>query len=62
MVTVINGFLARSTSVYVLINCELGCQIAVIDELLTLPQVMEAYEIYCSVYDIIILLRRMKLN
>jgi DNA-binding Lrp family transcriptional regulator len=38
---------------YVLINCEIGCETAVIDELRLLPQVIEADEIYGSSYDII---------
>ncbi len=46
--------ISKPTSAYVLITCELGCQTAVIDELRTLPQVIEAYEIYGSIYDIIV--------
>jgi DNA-binding Lrp family transcriptional regulator len=38
---------------YILINCEIGCETVVIDELRLLPQVMEAAEIYGSSYDII---------
>ena len=38
---------------YILINCEIGCETAVIDELRLLPQIMEAAEIYGSSYDII---------
>ncbi|MFY9871542.1 MAG: Lrp/AsnC ligand binding domain-containing protein [Candidatus Nitrosopolaris sp.] len=42
-----------SSTAYVLINCEIGCETAVIDELRLLPQVMEAAEIYGSSYEII---------
>ena len=38
---------------YVLINCEIVCKTAVIDELRLLPQVIEADEIYGSSYEII---------
>jgi DNA-binding Lrp family transcriptional regulator len=38
---------------FVSINCEIGCETAVIDELRLLPQVMEADEIYGSSYEII---------
>jgi DNA-binding Lrp family transcriptional regulator len=38
---------------YVLINCEIGCEMAVIDELRLLPQVIEVDEIYGSSYEII---------
>jgi len=41
------------TTAYVLINCEIGCETAVIDELRLLPQVIEADEIYGSSYEII---------
>jgi DNA-binding Lrp family transcriptional regulator len=41
------------STAYILINCEIGCETVVIDELRLLPQVMEAAEIYGSSYDII---------
>jgi DNA-binding Lrp family transcriptional regulator len=41
------------STAYILINCEVGCEAPVIDELRLLPQVMEAAEIYGSSYDII---------
>ena len=41
------------STAYTLINCEIGCETAVIDELRLLPQVIEAAEIYGSSYDII---------
>lgn len=41
-------------SAYILINCELGCENALIDELKTLPGVVEACQIYGSTFDIIV--------
>jgi len=41
------------STAYVLINCEIGCEMAVIDELRLLPQVIEVDEIYGSSYEII---------
>jgi len=41
-------------SAFILINCELGCENAVIDELKTLPGVVEASQIYGSTFDIIV--------
>ncbi len=40
-------------SAYIMINCELGCEKAVIDELKTLRGVVEASQIYGSSFDII---------
>ena len=45
---------SKPTTAYVLINCETGTQTVVIDELRTIPQVVEAYEIYGSIYDILL--------
>ncbi len=42
------------SSAYIMINCELGCENAVIDELKTLRGVIEANRIYGSTFDIII--------
>jgi DNA-binding Lrp family transcriptional regulator len=41
-------------SAYVLIICELGCEIAVMDEITTLSQVTEANRVYGSSYDMMI--------
>ena len=41
-------------SAYVLLNCELGCEVAVIDEIRTLSHVSEVNRIYGSSYDMII--------
>jgi DNA-binding Lrp family transcriptional regulator len=40
-------------SANVFISCELGCETAVIDELRTLDQVIEADRVYDPSYDII---------
>jgi DNA-binding Lrp family transcriptional regulator len=45
--------LSKPATAYVFINCELGCETSVIDELRLLPQVVEAAEIYGCSYDII---------
>ena len=45
---------SKPTIAYVLINCETGTQTMVIDELRIIPQIVEAYEIYGSIYDIIV--------
>ncbi|HEY9491582.1 MAG TPA: Lrp/AsnC ligand binding domain-containing protein [Nitrososphaeraceae archaeon] len=39
---------------YILVFCEPGCETAVVDELRTLPSVVEAARIYGSSYDIIV--------
>ena len=44
---------SKPTTAFVLINCETGTQTMVIDELRTIPQVVEASEIYGSIYDIL---------
>ena len=44
---------SKPTTAYVLIHCETGTQTVVIDELRIIPQIVEAYEIYGSIYDII---------
>jgi DNA-binding Lrp family transcriptional regulator len=44
---------SKPTTAYVLINCEPGTQTVVIDELRTVPQVVEAYEIYGSICDML---------
>jgi DNA-binding Lrp family transcriptional regulator len=44
---------SKPTTAYVLINCETGTQTMVIDELRIIPQVVEAYEIYGSIFDIL---------
>ncbi len=44
---------SKPKTAYVLINCEIGTQTMVVDELRTIPQIVEAYEIYGSIYDII---------
>lgn len=44
---------SKPTTAYVLIHCETGTQAVVIDELRIIPQIVEAYEIYGSIYDII---------
>lgn len=44
---------SKPTTAYVLIHCETGTQTVVIDELRIIPQIVEAYEIYDSIYDII---------
>ena len=41
-------------SAYVLLNCELGCEAVVIDEILTLSHVSEVNRVYGSSYDMII--------
>ena len=41
-------------SAYVLIMCELGCEIVVMDELRTLNQVTEVNRAYGSSYDMIV--------
>ena len=41
-------------SAYVLIICELGCEIAVMDEITTLNHVTEANRVYGSSYDMMI--------
>jgi DNA-binding Lrp family transcriptional regulator len=41
-------------SAYVLINCELGCEAVVIDEIRTLSHVSEVNRVYGSSYDMII--------
>ena len=41
------------TSAYVLIYCEIGCEIVVMDELRTLNEVMEVNRVYGSYFDII---------
>ena len=42
------------STAYVLVSCEPGCEIAVVDELRTLPSVVEANRIYGSSYEIIV--------
>jgi DNA-binding Lrp family transcriptional regulator len=42
------------SSAYILVSCETGCEIAVVDELRTLPSVVEANRIYGSSYEIIV--------
>ena len=42
------------STAYILISCEPGCETAVVDELRTLPSVVEANEIYGSSYEIIV--------
>jgi DNA-binding Lrp family transcriptional regulator len=44
---------SKPTTAYVLINCEIGTQTMVVDELRTIPQIVEAYEVYGAIYDII---------
>ena len=39
---------------YILVFCEPGCETAVVDELRTLPSVVEAARIYGSSYAIIV--------
>jgi DNA-binding Lrp family transcriptional regulator len=39
---------------YILVSCEPGCEIAVVDELRTLPSVVEANRVYGSSYEIIV--------
>ena len=39
---------------YVLIASEIGYETILIDELLTIPQVMEASKVYGSIYDTIV--------
>jgi DNA-binding Lrp family transcriptional regulator len=41
-------------SAYVLLNCELGCEAVVIDEIRTLSHVSEVNRVYGSSYDMII--------
>ena len=41
-------------SAYVLLNCELGCEAVVIDEIRTLSHVIEVNRVYGSSYDMII--------
>ena len=45
--------ISNLATAYIFINCELGCESTVINELRVLPQVMEACEIYGSSHDII---------
>jgi DNA-binding Lrp family transcriptional regulator len=44
----------RMSTAYILVSCEPGCEIAVVDELRTLPSVVEANTIYGSSYEIIV--------
>jgi DNA-binding Lrp family transcriptional regulator len=44
----------RMFTAYILVSCEPGCEIAVVDELRTLPSVVEANTIYGSSYEIIV--------
>jgi DNA-binding Lrp family transcriptional regulator len=41
-------------SAYVLIMCELGCELVVMDEIRTLNQVIEVNRVYGSSYDMMI--------
>jgi DNA-binding Lrp family transcriptional regulator len=41
-------------SAYVLIMCELGCEIVVMDEIRTLKHVAEVNKVYGSSYDMIV--------
>lgn len=50
---ILEGSRFGPATAYILINCEVGCESVVIDELRLLPQVIEAAEIYGSSYDII---------
>ena len=42
------------STAYILVSCEPGCEIAVVDELRTLPSVVEANRVYGSSYEIIV--------
>jgi DNA-binding Lrp family transcriptional regulator len=42
------------STAYILVSCEPECEIAVVDELRTLPSIVEANRIYGSSYEIIV--------